>query len=303
MRYRSLGKSGIEVSTVGLGCMSLGTEKTKAERTICRALDLGVTLFDTADLYDKGINEELVGSVLHDVRDKVVISTKVGNRRRTDGSGLDWDPSREYILKQVHESLRRLRTDYIDLYQLHGGTIEDPTEETVRAFEQLQQDGLIRAWGISSIRPNVVRRYAAMARGGAARVSSEMVQYSILDRRPEEEILNTAASAGIGVLVRGAVAGGLLAGKPPAAYLELTTSEVRTAQEALRVMCERDKDLPGMAIAFALSHPAVTAVVAGASSVAQLEANAAASDFPPLAESSLRLLRDAVRQLCYSSHR
>jgi aryl-alcohol dehydrogenase-like predicted oxidoreductase len=283
--------------------MSLGTEKPRAERIIGKALDLGITLFDTADVYDNGVNEELVGSALHDVRDKVVIATKVGNRRRADGSGLDWDPSGEYILKEVHESLRRLHTDHIDLYQLHGGTIDDPTDETVQAFERLLRDGTIRAWGISSIRPNVVRRYAAMAQSGAARISSEMVQYNILDRRPEEEILGTAASSGISVLVRGAVAGGLLAGKPPAAYLDLTAPEVRTAQEVLRTICGPDMDTASAAIRFALSNPAVTAVVAGASSVAQVEANAAASDSPPLGEGDLRALRDAVRQLRYSSHR
>lgn len=216
MTYRSLGRSGIQVSIVGLGCMSLGTDKTTAERIIRRALDLGVTLFDTADLYDHGANEELVGGALRSVRDKVVIATKVGNRWRSDGSGWDWDASAEYILEEVHASLRRLQTDHIDLYQLHGGSIDDPIDETVRAFERLLDEGAIRAWGISSIRPNVVRRYAALAGSGAARISSEMVQYSVLDRRPEEEILDSARSACFGVLVRGAVASGLLAGKPPA---------------------------------------------------------------------------------------
>jgi aryl-alcohol dehydrogenase-like predicted oxidoreductase len=301
--YRRLGTSGIEVSRIALGCMSLGTEKARAERIIRRAFDLGVTLFDTADLYDHGVNEELVGSALRGVRDGAVIATKVGNRWRPDGSGWDWDPSGEYILKEVHQSLRRLQTDYIDLYQLHGGTIDDPIDETVRAFERLLADGTIRAWGISSIRPNVVRRYAAMARSGAARISSEMVQYSVLDRRPEEEILDAAGSAGLGVLVRGATAGGLLAGKPPAACLGLAESEVRAAQEALRAVGGAGADPARAAIRFALSHPAVTAVVAGASSVAQAEANAAAADSPPLGEGDERALRVSVRQLSYASHR
>jgi aryl-alcohol dehydrogenase-like predicted oxidoreductase len=203
----------------------------------------------------------------------------------------------------VHESLRRLGTDYIDLYQLHGGTIDDPTEETVRAFERLLRDGAIRAWGISSIRPNVVRRYAELARSGAARVSSEMVQYSLLDRRPEEEILEGSRSAGIGVLVRGAVAGGLLAGKSPAAYLTLEAPEVARAQEALRAIAGPNRDPARVALGFALKHPAVTAVVAGASSVAQAEANAGAPESPPLREADERALRYAVRQLRYTSHR
>jgi aryl-alcohol dehydrogenase-like predicted oxidoreductase len=288
--------------------MSLGLDRSGAERILRRAFDLGVTLFDTADIYDQGVNEELVGQALHDVRGRVVIATKVGNRRRPDGSGLDWDPTETYILRAVRESLRRLKTDYIDLYQLHGGTIEDPAEETVRAFERLLKDGTIRAWGISSIRPNVVRRYAAMAESGAAGPSSEMVQYSVLDRRPEEEILETAMRAGMGVLVRGAVAGGLLAGrppagKPPAEYLGLSASEAQAAQEALRAISGSDRAMAQTAIRFALSHPAVTAVAAGASSVAQVEANIAAADQPPLGQADQRALRDAVRQLRYTSHR
>ncbi|HYW85856.1 MAG TPA: aldo/keto reductase [Spirochaetia bacterium] len=308
MTYRSLGRSGLEVSAVGLGCMSLGLDKPRAERILRRALELGVTLFDTADLYDKGANEEIVGQALHAVRDRVVIATKVGNRWRPDGSGWDWDPSENYILQAVRASLRRLKTDFIDLYQLHGGTMEDPAEETVRAFERLLKDGAIRAWGISSIRPNVVRRYAAMAQSGTAGLSSEMVQYSVLDRRPEEEILEAARRAGFGVLVRGAVAGGLLAGKPPAGkppveYLGLAASEVQGAQDALRAISGSDDKIAQTAIRFVLSHSAVTAVAAGASSVAQVEANVAAADQSPLSEADQRALREAVRQLQYTSHR
>jgi aryl-alcohol dehydrogenase-like predicted oxidoreductase len=308
MTYRRLGRSAIEVSAVGLGCMSLGVDRPRAARILRRALDLGVTLFDTADLYDHGVNEEIVGEALRGVRGKVVIATKVGNRWRADGSGWDWDPRAQYILEEVRASLRRLKTDYIDLYQLHGGTMDDPAEETVRAFERLLKDGVIRAWGISSIRPNVVRRYAAMAQGGTASLTSEMVQYSLLDRRPEEEILETARRAGIGVVVRGAVAGGLLAGnppagKPPADYLELGASEVKAAQDALRVLSGSDGKAAQTAIRFVLSHPAVTAVAAGASSEAQVEANAAAADAPALTEADQRALREAVRQLRYTNHR
>ena len=308
MTFRKLGRSGIEVSVVGLGCMSLGVDRPRAAGILRRALELGVTLFDTADLYDHGVNEEIVGETLRGVRDKVVIATKVGNRWRPDGSGWDWDPSADYILREVHESLRRLKTDYIDLYQLHGGTLDDPVEETVGAFERLQKDGLIRAWGISSIRPNVVRRFAAMAERGTAGLTSEMVQYSVLDRRPEEEILEAARSAGFGVLVRGAVAGGLLAGEPPlgkpaAEYLGLSVSEVQEAQVALRAMSASDTGAAQAAIRFVLSHPAVTAVAAGASSVAQVEANVAAAAAPLLSGAERRALQGAVRQLQYTNHR
>ena len=147
-----------------------------------------------------------------------------------------------------------------------------------------------------------------MAESGTAGLSSEMVQYSLLDRRPEEEILETARRAGFGVLVRGAVAGGLLAGRPPAGkpaaeYLGLAASEVQAAQDALRAISGSDTEMAQTAIRFALSHPAVTAVAAGASSVAQVEANVAAADAPPLDEADQRALRQAVRQLAYTSHR
>ena len=314
MTYRTLGRSGIRVSAVALGCMTLGTDRARAQRIVSKALDLGVTLFDTADLYDRGVNEQIVGDALQSVRDKVVISTKVGNRVRSDASGWDWDPSEAYILQEVRESLRRLRTDYIDLYQLHGGTIDDPAEETVRAFERLLRDGVIRAWGISSIRPNVVRRFADMAGSSAANLTSEMVQYSVLDRRPEEEILETARRAGLGVLVRGAVASGLLtgttgakAGKPTssavAEYLGLASSEVQAAHDALRRVAGSEERMALTAIRFVLSHAAVTAVVAGASNEAQVEANVAAADAPPLSEGEQRVLRAAVRQIQYTSHR
>jgi aryl-alcohol dehydrogenase-like predicted oxidoreductase len=308
MTYRRLGKSGIEVSAVALGCMSLGTDKARAQRILGRALELGVTLFDTADLYDHGVNEEIVGEVLRSERGRVVVASKVGNRWRPDGSGWDWDPSAAYILGEVRESLRRLKTDCIDLYQLHGGTIDDPTEETVGAFERLLREGSIRAWGISSIRPNVVRRFASLAQAGTARLTSEMVQYSLLDRRPEEEILLTAQGAGFGVLVRGAVAGGLLAGKPPlgkpaAAYLELSVSEVQAAREALREVAGSDTAMSAAAIRYCLGNPAVTAVVAGASSAEQVQANAAAADAPPPTQAEMNALRGAVRALRYTSHR
>jgi len=276
--------------------MTLGLDKARVGSIVHRALDLGVTFFDTADLYDHGVNEELVGAALRGVRRDVVIATKVGNRWRADGSGWDWDPSARHVLQSVHDSLRRLGTDFIDLYQHHGGTIDDPFDETVDAFERLVREGLIRAWGISSIRPNVVRRYAArVAEGGAPHLTSEMVQYSLLDRRPEEEILGKAHQAGLGVLVRGAVAGGLLAGKAAVGYLGLTEAEVRGAAGALPTA--------SAAIRFVLGHPAVTTVVAGASTVEQVETNAAAADLPPLSEAELGALRASVRVLQYTSHR
>jgi aryl-alcohol dehydrogenase-like predicted oxidoreductase len=124
MRYQVLGRSTLLVSVVGFGCMSLGGDG-EADRVIDRAVELGVNFFDTADLYEKGVNEQRVGRILRGKRDKVIIATKVGNQWRPDGSGWDWNPRKEYITRAVEESLARLQTDRIDLYQLHGGTVDD----------------------------------------------------------------------------------------------------------------------------------------------------------------------------------
>src|SRR5699024_9940956 len=137
--------------------------------------------FDTADLYDYGVNEKIVGKTLQSVRDEVIIATKVGNRFTEGVEGWSWDPSKKYIKEAVKNSLSRLQTDYIDLYQLHGGTIEDPIDETIEAFEELKSEGYIREYGISSIRPNVINEFLKQSS-----IQSVMMQYSLLDRRPEK---------------------------------------------------------------------------------------------------------------------
>ena len=181
MNQRELGHSGLTVSELGLGCMSLPDDLQESKRIIDAALDAGVNFFDTADLYDGGKNEELVGYALKNRREDIILATKVGNRLNPDGNGWSWDPTKRHIVSAVKDSLRRLGTDYIDLYQLHGGTMEDDAEETIEAFESLKKEGLIRHYGISSIRPTVIKRFL----DGSSAVSV-MMQYSLLDRRPEE---------------------------------------------------------------------------------------------------------------------
>ena len=129
MRQNTLGKSAVVVSEIGYGCMSLGHDHTENARLLHRALELGVTFFDTADLYDRGFNEESVGRAFKGMREQVVIASKVGNRwpkdSTGDGGGWDWDASPAYIRQAIEASLKRLQTDYLDLYQLHGGTLDD----------------------------------------------------------------------------------------------------------------------------------------------------------------------------------
>ncbi len=149
------------------------------------ALEQGINYFDTADLYQHGAVESVLGRAFSGKRKQVILATKVGNQWRPDGSGWDWNPSKNYILNEVDESLQRLQTDYIDLYQLHGGTLEDPIDEVIETFESLQKAGKIRYYGISSVRPNVIREYAKRSS-----IISVMMQYSLIDRRPEEEMLS-----------------------------------------------------------------------------------------------------------------
>ncbi len=263
MEKVNLSNAGFEVSRIGLGCMSLSGNLAKDKSIMDAAVASGITLFDTADLYQKGLNEEVVGEVLRVRRKEVVLATKVGNQWKKDGSGSEWNPRKAYILKAVEDSLIRLKTDYIDLYQLHGVTLEDPWEETLDAFELLIKQGKIRAFGISSIRPNVIRKVMAMKAPATI-----MMQYSPLDRRPEEAVFPFVESTGTKVLVRGAFAKGLLIDKSEAEFLDWTPSQVASIRDRI--------DTAGFSpeavlIRFGLSQKAVGSLIIGASTVAQIE--------------------------------
>lgn len=144
MNYKQLGKSDLKISEVGFGCMSLKGTQAENEVLIHRAMEGGINYFDTADLYDKGSNEKSLGKAILGKREQVIIATKAGNQWRSNGSGWDWNPTKKYILSAAEASLKRLQTDYVDLYQLHGGTMNDPIDETIEAFELLKQQGKIR---------------------------------------------------------------------------------------------------------------------------------------------------------------
>jgi aryl-alcohol dehydrogenase-like predicted oxidoreductase len=298
MRYRTLGSTEIRVSEIGFGCMSLTRDHAQNERLLHRAFELGVTFFDTADLYDQGENEQSVGRALRDRRDQVVIASKVGNQWRPDGSGWDWNPSGAYIRQAIHATLRRLETDYLDLYQLHGGTIKDPVDETVATFEDLKAEGLIRAYGISSIRPNTIRLWLDRSRLG-----SVMTQYSLLDRRPEEEILDRLYDQNVGVIVRGAVAKGLLADKPPKDYLSHSPLDVAAARAKLDDLTQGLYTPAQLALRYALAHPAVATVAAGASQLDQVEENTQAGSLPPLTTEQLVALQSLAPAYGYKKHR
>ncbi|RED39884.1 aldo/keto reductase [Paenibacillus sp. VMFN-D1] len=302
MKRNQLGTSELNISEIGLGCMSLGTDEAQAERIVHAALERGVNFLDTADLYDSGRNEEIVGKAIRGRRQDVVLATKVGNRRIPGKEGWVWDPSKAYIRSAVKESLRRLQTDYIDLYQLHGGTLDDPIDETIEAFEELKQEGVIRYYGISSIRPNVIREY--VKRSG---IVSVMSQYSILDRRPEEEVLPLLADNRISVIARGPVASGVLTeqggAKVAKGYLDYSPDELIQIREQLQRLVKNDRSMGQTAIRYALANPVVATAIAGASSLEQLIHNTAAGDAPALTEEEIERIRSFSKANQYSVHR
>ncbi|MEM9858106.1 MAG: aldo/keto reductase [Bacteroidota bacterium] len=295
MEYKYLGKSDLKVSKIAFGCMSLDLSLNN-QKLINEAIDYGINLFDTADLYDKGENEKAVGRVLRPIRSQICLATKVGNQWRSDGSGWDWNPSKGYIIQAVESSLKRLQTDYIDLYQLHGGTIEDPFDETLEAFEILKNQGKILHYGISSIRLNVIHRWLE-----GSNMSSIMTQYSLLDRRPEEQHLNWVMQKDVGILARGSLAKGLLALKPPKAYLNWTAPDIKTAQDALSLMSNKRINVH-TAIRYVLKQPAITSAVVGIRTIAQLKDVTSVFDSPKLSESEYEYLRTIIGPNHYTDH-
>lgn len=298
MYYKTLGNSALKVSEVSFGCMSLSSSGTENDALIGEAIAGGINLFDTADLYEKGENEKLLGRALKGRREEVLISTKVGNKWRADGSGWDWYPRKEYILSAIDDSLQRLQTDYIDLYLLHGGTIEDPIDEVIEAFEKLKEQGKIREYGLSSIRPNIIREY--VNRSGIAAV---MTQYSLLDRRPEEATLQLLQDNDIGVMARGTIASGLLAGKPPVDYLGMDSKRVAEVVTSVKSKLPHGRDLQEAAVRYAADNPAVTTAVAGIRTQEQLQAAIAAANSNSLTQEEWHLLNSAWKGNVYEQHR
>lgn len=298
MNKQYIGKSDIVVSEISFGCMSLTGEPDQYVSLLHKAFDEGITFFDTADLYEHGENEKLLGRAFSAMRQQVIIATKVGNQWRPDELGWDWNPTKDYILKAVEGSLKRLKTDYIDLYQLHGGTLDDPIDETIEAFEVLKEQGKIRQYGISSIRPNVIREWVRRSN-----MVSVMMQYSLLDRRPEETCLSSLHQNQISVLARGSLAKGLLVNKPATAYLNYTADEVKEAAKVVALVSDDVRNETATAIQFALYPPAVTSAVVGIRTDKQLADVIRSSNSQPLSQSEWEQLATTLSPNFYDQHR
>lgn len=294
-------KSGIEISELGLGCMSLGTDYKKAQPIIESAIDNGITYFDTADIYDQGVNEEIVGKALkkYQNRDDIVIGTKVGNRLTDDGH-MTWDPSKKHIKESVKGSLKRLGLNHLDLYQLHGGTIDDPLDETISAFDELKQEGYIRAYGISSIRPNVIDYYLKNSQ-----IETLMSQFNLIDNRPES-LINDVHDKQVKILARGPVFKGLLTSKSvdvidekfENGVLDYTQDELGST---IASIIELESNLTALSFKYLTSHDAMGSIIVGASNVEQLEENVR-NYYKEISLDQIKSARNRVKDIEYTQH-
>ncbi|MDG5787690.1 aldo/keto reductase [Evansella sp. AB-P1] len=303
MKQNKLGHSNLYVSEIGFGCMSLKGDQISNEKMIHEAISKGINFFDTADLYEKGMNEESVGKALKDKRKDVILATKGGNEWGEGIDGWRWNPTKGYLKTAVKKSLQRLGTDYIDLYQLHGGTMDDPIEETIEAFEELVQEGNIRYYGISSIRPNVIKTYLEKSN-----ISSIMMQYSLLDRRPEEW-LDLIEKHNVSVIARGPVAKGFLANNferklSSDGYLQYAEDELKSTLDQLIKEAEKNNlSLQQMALRYTIDHPVVATAIPGASKLDQLLENVSAANVSPLSEEKRKYLQSLTKEWEYKQHR
>ena len=213
MEKRVLGKQGLTVSAVGLGCMGMSefygnAEEAESIATIHRAIDLGVTFFDTADMYGPFKNEELVGRALKGHRDRVVLATKFGNERLPDGTRLGVNGRPEYVRRACDASLRRLGVDRIDLYYQHRVDVRTPIEETVGAMAELVKAGKVRWLGLSEAAPSTIRRAHAVHP-----ISALQTEYSLWSRDPEDELLGVIRELGIGFVPYSPLGRGFLTGR------------------------------------------------------------------------------------------
>lgn len=301
MDYRALGNSGLLVSVVGLGCNNFG-RRLDADQTravVDAALDAGVTLFDTADIYGgAGASEDFLGQALKGRRDEVVLATKFGHQTFDMGYGAAAGAKggRAYIRRAVEESLRRLQTDYIDLYQLHTPDPATPIAETLAALSELVREGKVRYIGHSNLTGWQIAEAAHVAREtGAVPFVSAQNEWSLLDRDVEQEVVPAAVHYGLGVLPYFPLANGLLTGKvrratgvPEGSRLagrpERVTEERIDTVERLAAWGEaHGRSVLEIGIGALAARPGCGSVIAGATSAEQVRANAAAGAWVPTA--------------------
>jgi aryl-alcohol dehydrogenase-like predicted oxidoreductase len=324
MEYRSLGRSGLRVSVLTMGTMTFGgtggfaavgsTDVEEARRQVDQCLEAGVNLVDTADVYSDGMAEEILGQALKGRRDQVLVATKV---RMPMGDGPnDAGLSLHHIVSGCEASLRRLGTDYIDLYQLHEWDGHTPIDETLAALDLLVSSGKVRYVGVSNYASwQLMKALGIAERLGLPRFVSQQIYYSLQAREAEYELIPAAVDQGLGVLVWSPLAGGLLSGKyhrdrqPPAGSRHLTDwnePPVRdqetlydTVDALVSIAEEHGVSAAQVALAYLLGKPAVTSLVVGARTSAQLADNLSAADLILTAGDRARLDRVSAPPLIY----
>ena len=303
MRTRTLGDGGPEVTVVGLGTNNFGArcDLAQTRAVIDAALDEGITLFDTADIYSQGTSESYIGEVLDGRRDRVLLATKFG-KPMDDGPALPRG-SRDYIRWAVEGSLRRLRTETIDLYQMHEPDPETPVEETLGALDELVREGKVRFIGSSNFSAEQIEQADGLARDrGFARFVAAQNHYSFVAREIEDDVLPACERLGIGMLPFFPLASGLLTGKyvrgtqateGRLAGREITEEQFDRVEQLARFAGEHGVPLLDVAIGGLLAMPAVSSVIAGATKPEQVRANVAAGRWEPSPEAlgALRALR------------
>ena len=294
MQQRNIGPSDLRVSAVGLGCNNFGgrMDLEATRRVVHKALDLGVTLFDTADIYgERGGSEKFLGEILGPRRKDIVLASKFG--MQMDDEGRLKGASRAYVMSAVEASLKRLRTEWIDLYQLHRPDPKTPIEETLRALDDLVRQGKVRYVGCSNLPAwqVVEAQWTARHHGLNAFVSSQN-EYSLLVRDAERELVLALEAYGVGLLPYYPLASGLLTGKykrtlPPAQGSRMSNARYSdrymtepnwTRVEQLEAFCaRRGRTLLELAFGWLLSRPCLASVIAGATKPEQIEANVRAA--------------------------
>ncbi|HJP38357.1 MAG: aldo/keto reductase [Gammaproteobacteria bacterium] len=301
MEYKNLGRSGLKVSVVGLGCMNFGMMNDEKESVdmVHKALDLGINLFDTADVYgERGRSEQFLGKGLGDRREGAIIATKFAGPMSSERFDMQGG-SRRYIMQAVEASLKRLGTDYIDLYQMHRFDGETPIEESLRALDDLLHQGKVRYIGCSNYAAWQITDAEWIARStnlnGFVSVQN---RYSLLTREIEKEVVPACEKFQLGILPYFPLESGLLTGKyqkgkpaPEGSRLDqwknfaagaFSSAEKVDKVEALKKVCERyDHSLLDMAMGWLASQPAVSSVIAGVTSQQQLEQNVQAGLWRP----------------------
>jgi aryl-alcohol dehydrogenase-like predicted oxidoreductase len=298
MDYRPLGRSGVSVSPLCLGTMMFGPwgndDRADSIRVIDRALDAGINFVDTADVYSAGESERIVGEALKGRRDDVVLATKffmpMGDDVNRRGG------SRKWIMRAVEDSLQRLQTDYIDLYQVHRPSPDTDVEETLGALSDLVHQGKVRVIGSSSYSGSeIVEAQRVADARGLERFRTEQSPYSILVRGIEEDVLPAARRHGMGILTYSPLAGGWLSGRwrantdaaptssaRPSARFDMSSPANQRKLEVVEQLAlladEAGLPLISLAIAFVMRHPAVTSAIIGPRTMEQLESQLPAAD-------------------------